>query len=80
MAARRQDAWEVQLKEEAFLSATIKPIVDDTATPPPSNRPPIPYAPREVKRSMDQGIHFKDNRGGWRSRNKRRDKAEMKLR
>ena len=29
MAARRQDAWEAQLKEKAFLSATIKPIVVD---------------------------------------------------
>ena len=57
MAVRRQDAWEAQLKEKAFLSATIKPIVDDTAT----FKPPIPYALREVKRSMDKGIHFKNN-------------------
>ena len=60
MAARRQDAWEAQLKEKAFLSATIKPIVDDTVT----FKPPIPYALREVKRSMDKGIHFKDNTYG----------------
>jgi hypothetical protein len=32
MASRRQDAWEAQLKEKAFLTATIKPIVDDTIT------------------------------------------------
>ena len=60
MAARRQDAWEAQLKEKAFLSATIKPIVDDTVT----FKPPIPYAFREVKRSMDKGIHFRDNTHG----------------
>ena len=57
MAARRQDAWEAQLKEKAFLSATTKPIVDDTVT----FKPPIPCALREVKRSMDKGIHFTDN-------------------
>ena len=39
MAARRQDAWEAQLKEKAFLVDTIKPIVDDTVT----FKPPIPY-------------------------------------
>ena len=60
MAARRQDAWEAQLKEKAFLSATTKPIVDDTVT----FKPPIPCALREVKRSMDKGIHFKDNTYG----------------
>ena len=60
MAARRQSAWEAQLKEKAFLSATITPIVDDTAT----FKPPIPYALREVKRSMDKGIHFRDNAYG----------------
>ena len=47
-------------KEKAFLSATIKPIVDDTVT----FKPPIPYAIREVKRSMDKGIHFKNNTFG----------------
>ena len=57
MAARRQSAWEAQLKEKAFLSATIKPIVDDTAT----FKPPIPYALREVKRSMGKGTHFRKN-------------------
>ena len=64
MAARRQDAWEhaweAQLKEKAFLVATIKPIADDTVT----FKPPIPYALREVKRSMDKGIYFKDNTYG----------------
>ena len=60
MAARRQDAWEAQLKEKAFLSATIKPIADYTAT----FKQPIPYAIREVKRSMDNGIHFKNNTYG----------------
>ena len=60
MAARRQDAWEAALKEKAFLSETIKPIVDDTAT----FKPPIPYALREVKRSMDKGIRFKNNTYG----------------
>ena len=60
MAARRQDAWEAQLEEKAFLVATIEPIVDDTAT----FKPPIPYALREVKRSMDKGIYFKDNTYG----------------
>ena len=42
MAARRQQQWEAQLKEKAFLSATIKPIVDETA----NYKPPIPYALR----------------------------------
>ena len=61
MASRRQDAWETQLKEKAFLVATIKPIVDDTVT----FKPPIPYALREeIKRSMDKGIYFKDNTYG----------------
>ena len=60
MAARRQDAREAQLKEKAFLNETIKPIADDTAT----SKPPYPYALREVKRSMDKGIHFKDNTCG----------------
>ena len=60
MGARRQDAWGAQLKEKAFLSATIKPIADDTVT----FKPPIPYALQEVKRSMDKGIHFKNNTYG----------------
>ena len=60
MAARRQSAWAAQLKEKAFLSATIKPIADDTVT----FKPPIPYALREVKRSMDNGIHFRNNTYG----------------
>ena len=60
MAARRQDAWEAQLKEKAFLSATIKPIADGTVT----FNPPIPYALREVTRSMDKEIHFNDNTYG----------------
>ena len=57
MASRRQDAWEAQLKEKAFLSAMIKPIADGTIT----FKPPVPYALREVKRSMDKGVYFKDN-------------------
>ena len=62
MAARRQAAFEAQLKENAFLKATIKPIVDDTVT----FKPPIPYAIREVKRSMDKGIYFKNKaRMAW---------------
>ena len=60
MAACRQDVWEAQLKEKAFLSATTKPIADDTAT----FKPPIPYAIHEVKRCMDKGIHFKNNTYG----------------
>ena len=60
MASRRQDAWEAQLKEKAFLVASIKPIVDDTIT----FKPPVPYALREVKRSMDKGVYFKDNTYG----------------
>ena len=61
MASRRQDAWEAQLnKEKAVLVATTKPIIDDTAT----FKPPIPYALREVKRSMDKGVYFKDNTRG----------------
>ena len=60
MAARRQSAWEAQLKEKAFLSATAEPIADDTVT----FKPPIPYALREVKRSMDNGIHFRNNTYG----------------
>ena len=57
MAVRRQQQWEAQLKEKAFLSATIKPIVDETV----NYKPPIPYALREVKRAMNKGIHFRDN-------------------
>ena len=60
MAARRQQQWEAQLKEKAFLRATIKPIVDETV----NYKPPIPYALREVKRSTDKGIHFRDNTYG----------------
>ena len=60
MAARRQDAWELQLKEKAFLVASIKPIVDGTIT----FKPTVPYALREVKRSMDKGVYFKDNTYG----------------
>ena len=60
MAGRRQQAFEAQLKESAFLKATIKPIVEDTVT----FKPPVPYAIREVKRGMDKGIHFKDNTYG----------------
>ena len=60
MAQRRQDAWELQLKEKAFLVASIKPIVDDTTT----FKPTVPFALREVKRSMDKGVYFKDNTYG----------------
>ena len=60
MASRRQDAWEAQLKEKAFLTAMIKPIADDIST----SKPPVPYALREVKRSMDKGVYFKDNAYG----------------
>ena len=60
MAGRRQAAFEAQLKENAFLKATIKPIVDDTVT----FKLLVPYAIREVKRSMDKGIHFKNNTYG----------------
>ena len=60
MAARRQSAWEAQLKEKAFFSATIRPIVDDTVT----FKPLIPCALCEVKRSMDKGIHFRNNTYG----------------
>ena len=63
MATRRQDAWEAQLKEKAFLSATIKSIVDET-TKPANYKPPIPYALRQVKRSMDSGVHFRNNTHG----------------
>ena len=47
MTARRQQQWEAQLKEKAFLTATIKPIVDETV----AHKPPIPYALRQVQRS-----------------------------
>ena len=60
MAARRQDASEAQLNEKAVLSATIKPIVDETV----NYKPPIPYALRQVKRSMDRGIHFRNSTYG----------------
>ena len=61
MAPRRQDAWEAQLKEKAFLlTATTKPIVDGTIT----FKPPVPHALREVKRSMYKGVYFKDNTYG----------------
>ena len=60
MAGRRQAAFETQLKEDAFLKATTKPIVDDTVT----FKPPVPYAIREVKRGMDKGIHFKNDTYG----------------
>ena len=60
MAARRQQQWEAQLKEKAFIGETMKPIVDETV----NYKPPIPYALRQVKRSMDRGIHFRDNTYG----------------
>ena len=60
MAGRRQAAFEAQLKENAFLKATIKPIVDDTVT----FKPPVLCAIRKVKRSMHKGIHFKNNTYG----------------
>ena len=60
MAQRRQDAWELKLKEKAFLTSTIKPIVDETTT----FKPPVPYVLREVKRGMDKGVYFKDNTYG----------------
>ena len=60
MAARRQQQWKAQLKEKAFLIATIKPIVDETV----GYKAPIPYALREVKRIMDKGIHFHDSTYG----------------
>ena len=60
MASRRQDAWELQLKEKAFLTATNKPIVDDIST----FKPTVPYALREAKRNMDKGVYFKDNAYG----------------
>ena len=60
MAVRRQQQWEAQLKEKAFLVATIKPIVDEMV----GYKTPIPYARREVLRSMNQGIHFRDNTYG----------------
>ena len=60
MAARRQQQYEAQLKEKAFLTATMKPIVDETVT----LKPPIPYALRQVQRSMDKGIHFRNNTYG----------------
>ena len=60
IAGRRQLAFETQLKEGAFLKATIKLIVDGTAT----FKPPVPYAIRAVKRGMDKGIHFQNNTYG----------------
>ena len=60
MAQRRQDAFELKLKEKAFLTSTIKPIVGETTT----FKPPVPFALREVKRGMDKGIFFKDNTYG----------------
>ena len=57
MAVRRQQQWEAQLREKAFMIGTIKPIVDGTV----GYKAPIPYALREVKRVMDKGIHFRDN-------------------
>ena len=38
----------------------IKPIVDETV----GYKAPIPYALREVKRTMEKGIHFRDNTHG----------------
>ena len=49
-----------RLKENAFLSTTIKPIVDEAV----AFKAPVPYALREVKRMMDKGIHFRDNTYG----------------
>ena len=60
MAQRRQDAFELKLKEKAFLTSAIKPIVGETTT----FKPPVPYVLREVKRGMDKGIFFKDNTYG----------------
>ena len=44
MAVRRQQQWEAQLKENAFLIITIKPIVDEAV----AFKAPVPYALREV--------------------------------
>ena len=60
MAVRRQQQWEAQLKENAFLITTIKPIVNGAV----AFKAPVPYALREVKRVMDKGIHFRDNTYG----------------
>ena len=57
MAVRRQQQLEAQLKENAILITTIKPIVDEAV----AFKAPAPYALREVKRVMDKGTHFRDN-------------------
>ena len=57
MAVRRQRQGEAQLKENAFLITTIKPVVDEAV----AFKAPVPYALREVKRVIDKGIHFRDN-------------------
>ena len=61
MAVRRQQQWQAQLKENAFLTTTIKPIADGVLDEAVAFRAPVPYALREVKRVMDKGIHFRDN-------------------
>ena len=60
MAVRRQQQWEAQLKENAFLITKIKPIADEAV----AFKAPVPYALREVKRVMGKGIHFRDNTYG----------------
>ena len=59
-AARRQKAWEDQLVEEAFLNATINPIVDRVV----QVKPAMPYALRQMERLMQRTIYLQDNAYG----------------
>jgi len=59
-AANRQKAWEDKLEDDAFLAATISPIVDGLV----AMKPAVPYAMRQALRLMKKTIHFKDNTYG----------------
>ena len=59
-AANRQKAWEDKLEDDAFLTATITPIVDGLV----AMKPAVPYAMRQALRLMKKTIHFKDNTYG----------------
>ena len=60
MAARRQQQWEGQLKEKAFLIATIKPI-EDEAVGYHYHREPQGYK----SGVMDGGVRSSDRRRCW---------------
>ena len=61
-ASNRQKAWEDKLEDNAFLTATITPIVDGLV----AMKPAVPFAMRQAVRMMRKTIHhFKDNTCVW---------------